>query len=290
MSEHILKVGLVQERWYENQSEHQKKLAAGIFSAANQGARLVCLQELTLSPYFCTRADVDVKLFMEDIHYGPTAQFVSQCAKDYNVCITASLFEKAGYNTAVAYDNTGKLIATTRKQHIPSGEKYREDHYFTPGDSNYPVHTIVGHSFGLPTCYDQWFPELSRIYSLKGTEVLIYPTAIGSEPTAPGFDSQPMWQKVMLAQGIMSNNFIIAVNRIGNEDGLEFYGSSFISNPLGEILVQASRTESAVLVAELDFNQRALWGRLFPFAKQRQPGTYLALSREDKFTMEKPNE
>ena len=290
MSEHTLKVGLVQERWYESQPEHQEKIAAGIFSAAKQGAKLVCLQELTLSPYFCTRADVDGARYMEDIHSGPTALFVSRCAQEANVCITASLFEKAGYNTAVAYDNSGKLIASTRKQHIPSGEKYHENFYFKSGDSDYPVHTIVGHQFGLPTCYDQWFPELSRIYGLKGSEVIVYPTAIGSEPTAPGFDSQPMWQKVMVAQGIMSNNFIIAVNRIGNEDGLEFYGSSFISNPMGEILAQAPRNEPAVLVAELDFNQRALWGRLFPFAEQRQPETYLALGREDKFTMEKPNE
>ena len=109
---------------------------------------------------------------------------------------------------------------------------------------------------------------------LKGADILVYPTAIGGEPTAPGFDSQPMWQKVMVAQGIMSNTFIIAVNRIGIEDDLEFYGSSFISNPMGEILVQAPRNESAVLVAELDFNQRELWGRLFPFARQREPGTY----------------
>ena len=287
MSKNTLKVGLVQERWRENSSEHQSHLAAGIFSAAKQGATLVCLQELTLSPYFCTRADVDGTPYMENINTGPTAQFVSRCAKEANVFITASLFEKAGHNTAVAYDNTGKLIAITRKQHIPSGEKYHEDYYFKPGDSNYPVHTIADHRVGLPTCYDQWFPELSRIYGLKGTEILVYPTAIGGEPTAPGFDSQPMWQKVMVAQGIMSNNFIIAVNRIGCEDGLEFYGSSFISNPLGEIIAQAPRHEPAVLVAELDFNQRALWGRLFPFAQQRQPETYHELTRSNISTMEK---
>lgn len=274
MSQNSLKVGLVQERWHENSAEHQARLAAGIFSAAKQGAELVCLQELTLSPYFCTRADVDGTPFMEDIHTGPTAQFVSRMAKEANVSITASLFEKAGFNTAVAFDNTGTLIAITRKQHIPSGEKYHEDYYFKPGDSNYPVHTIAGHQVALPTCYDQWFPELSRIYGLKGSELLIYPTAIGGEPTAPGFDSQPMWQKVMVAQGIMSHNFVVAVNRIGTEDSLEFYGSSFISNPLGEILVQAPRHEPAVLVAELDFSQRTLMRRLFPFAEQRQSQTY----------------
>ncbi|WP_167554542.1 carbon-nitrogen hydrolase [Legionella israelensis] len=274
-----LMVGLVQEKWSENKDEHQERLAASILSASQQGAELVCLQELTLSPYFCTRPDVDGSLYQEDVATGPTAKFVSKMAKEAKVCITASLFEKAGYNTAVAFSPSGELIAVTRKQHIPSGEKYHEDHYFKPGNSDYPVHTIAGYPFALPTCYDQWFPELSRIYGLKGAEVIVYPTAIGAEPTAPGFDSQPMWQKVMVAQGIMSNTFIIAVNRIGCEDGLEFYGSSFISNPMGEILAQAPRNKPAVLVAELDFSQRRLWGRLFPFASQREPETYHELVR-----------
>jgi len=274
MKQTKLTVAIVQEQWHENANVHQDHLASGIHSAAQQGAQLVCLQELTLSPYFCTRSDVDGTPFMEDIQTGPTAQFVSRMAKTHQLFITASLFETAGYNTAVAFNPQGELIAITRKQHIPSGEKYHEDFYFKPGDSNYPVHTIANHQFGLPTCYDQWFPELSRIYGLKGTEVLVYPTAIGAEPTAPGFDSQPMWQKVMVAQGIMSNTFIIAANRIGTEDGLEFYGSSFISTPMGEILAQAPRNKPAVLVAELDFSQRELWGRLFPFASQRQAATY----------------
>ncbi len=274
MKKNTLKIGLVQEKWTANPEEHQDRLATGVIAAAKQGAELVCLQELTLSPYFCTRSDVDSRPFMEDINTGPTAAFISSLAKTAKVTITASLFEKAGYNTAIAIDETGNLVAVTRKQHIPSGEKYHEDHYFKAGDSNYPVHTLAKHRFGLPTCYDQWFPELSRIYGLKNTEILVYPTAIGGEPTAPDFDSQPMWQKVMVAQGIMANTFIVAVNRIGCEDGLEFYGSSFISTPMGEILAQAPRHEPAVLVAELDFSQRDLWGRLFPFATQREPETY----------------
>lgn len=279
MTDKKLIVGLVQEQWHENTQEHQEHLAAGIYAAAQQGAQLVCLQELTLNPYFCTRSNVDATAFMEDIPTGPTAQFIGAQAKKNKVYITASLFEKAGFNTAVAFSPNGELIAVTRKQHIPSGEKYHENFYFQPGDSDYPVHTIASHKFGLPTCYDQWFPELSRIYGLKGAEILIYPTAIGAEPTAPGFDSQPMWQKVMVAQGIMSNTFVIAVNRIGCEDGLHFYGSSFISTPTGEILVQAPRDKPAVLVAELDFSLRELWGRLFPFAQQREPATYKELVR-----------
>ena len=282
MKQNKLTVALVQEQWHENKQEHLDSLASGIFSAAQQGAKLVCLQELTLSPYFCTRSDVDGKPFMEDIDTGPTAQFARKMAKANKIYITASLYERTGYNTAVAFNDAGELIAITRKQHIPSGEKYHENFYFKPGDSNYPIHQIAGHRFGLPTCYDQWFPELSRIYGLKGAEILVYPTAIGSEPTAPGFDSQPMWQKVMVAQGIMSNTFIIAVNRIGCEDDLQFYGSSFISTPMGEILGQAPRNEPAVLVAELDFNERELWGRLFPFNQQREPETYHELIKSSR--------
>jgi N-carbamoylputrescine amidase len=290
MNQNKLKVAVVQERWYENPQEHQERLLVGIKQAVAKGAQLVCLQELTLSPYFCTRSDVDGSAYMEDIHSGPTTQFLSRIAREYNVFITASLYEKSGYNTAVAYDNTGVLVAITRKQHIPSGEKYHENYYFKPGDSNYPIHTLAGHKCGLPTCYDQWFPELSRIYGLKGSEILVYPTAIGGEPTAPEIDTQPMWQKVMIAQGIMSNNFIIAVNRIGSEDGLTFYGSSFISTPMGDILAQAPRNEPAILLADLDFSQRQLWGRLFPFAKQRQPETYQELINSHAAKLETPNE
>lgn len=284
MNLNTLTIGLVQEKWHDNPERHQDALAVGINKAATQGAELICLQELTLSPYFCTRSDVDGTPFMEDLKTGPTARFVSHMAQTHKVTITASLFEKDGYNTAVAFDETGCLAAVTRKQHIPSGEKYHEDFYFKAGDSDYPLHKLAGHQTGLPTCYDQWFPELSRIYGLKGAEILVYPTAIGAEPTAPGFDSQPMWQKVMVAQGIMANCFIVAVNRIGMEDGLQFYGSSFISNPLGEVLVQAPRNEPAVLVAKVDFSQRELWGRLFPFANQRQPETYQDLIKSNQPT------
>ncbi|MBA2648625.1 MAG: hydrolase [Legionella sp.] len=279
MSHNTLIVALVQEKWDANPQIHQNNLAQGIKYAAGQGAKLVCLQELTLNPYFCTRMDAQSNQFMEDIQGGPTARFISCMAKENNVCVTASLFESAGFNTAVAFDAEGRLIGHTRKQHIPSGEKYHEDLYFKAGDSDYPIHTLAGHTAGLPTCYDQWFPELSRIYGLKGAEILIYPTAIGSEPTAPEFNTQPMWQQVMVAQGIMSNTFIIAVNRIGCEDGLEFYGSSFISSPTGEILAQAPRHEPAVLVAQLDFDIRTLWERLFPFAQQREPETYTHLTK-----------
>ena len=131
---------------------------------------------------------------------------------------------------------------------------------------------------GCPTCWDQWFPELARAYSLAGAEIIVYPTAIGSEPDHPGFDTEPLWQKVITGNGIANGTFMVAVNRIGVEGPLTFYGSSFISDPYGRVLVQASRDEPAVLVADLDLDQRRDWLELFPFLTTRRPDAYARLS------------
>jgi N-carbamoylputrescine amidase len=275
-----LAVGLVQEQWQPDTAKHGERLRVGVLEAARQGAQLVCLQELTLHPYFAVRPAIDASPYAETIPDGPTCRFARDLAREAGVFVTASLFEGvgAGYNTAICFGPDGSLVGKTRKQHIPSGPGYHEDGYFQPGDSDYPVHTIAGTKVALPTCYDQWFPELARIYSLKGAELIVYPTAIGSEPGAPDFDSEPLWEKVIVANGIMNNTFMIAVNRIGVEDEVIFYGSSFISDPLGRILVQAPRDEPALLVVELDFGVREFWADLFPFHRQRQPQTYEMLT------------
>lgn len=271
-----LALGLIQERWHPDPGEHRARLAAGARAAANQGAQFICLQELTLSPYFAARPGLDAAPYAETIPDGPTCRFARALAQETGAFVAASLFEAAGpgYNTAICYAPTGELAGLTRKQHIPGGPGYHETDHFHPGDSDYPVHSIAGVPTALPTCYDQWFPELARIYGLKGAHLIIYPTAIGSEPTAPDFDSQPLWQKVIVANGIMNNCFMVAVNRVGTEGGVTFYGSSFVSDPLGNILAQAPRHDPAVLVARLDLGLRDRWGELFPFFRQRQPGTY----------------
>jgi N-carbamoylputrescine amidase len=132
---------------------------------------------------------------------------------------------------------------------------------------------------GLPTCWDQWFPELARAYSIEGAEVLIYPTAIGSEPDHPDFDTQPLWQQVIVGNGVANGTFMVAINRIGEEPPLTFYGSSFISDPYGRVLVQAPRDEPAVLVADLDLDQRRDWLELFPFLTTRRPDAYALLTQ-----------
>jgi N-carbamoylputrescine amidase len=287
-----LTVGLVQQKWYPDPKEHKAKLAAGIAEATGKGARLICLQELTLSPYFCSRADVKADAYIEELETGPSVSFAREMAKKYNTYIVISLVEKGEvgncYNTAVTVAPSGVLVGKTRKQHIPSGEGYNETLSFTPGAATYPLHDVDGYKLATPTCYDQWFPELARIYGQKGAEILAYPTAIGGEPTAPGFDSQRMWQSIQCSHAITNNCFVIAVNRIGtermdndsngNERSLTLYGSSFICGPDGQIIVQAPRDQECVLVATLDFSFRDECRRLFPFFMQRRPKDYAALT------------
>jgi N-carbamoylputrescine amidase len=157
---------------------------------------------------------------------------------------------------------------------------YYEDTWFRPGDTGWPVTNIEQGAFGFPTCWDQWFPETSRALALGGAEVIVYPTAIGSEPDHPDFDTEPLWEQVIRAQGVMNGTFMVAVNRTGREGPLVFYGSSFVSDPYGRVLVQAPRSEPAVLVADLDLDQRRDWLDLFPLVRTRRPGTYGPLTEE----------
>jgi N-carbamoylputrescine amidase len=179
-----------------------------------------------------------------------------------------------------------ELVAYTPKLHIPVTAGYYEDKYFAPGPNQpdgYPVYKFdfnngTTGNFGLPTCWDEWFPEVARAYSLANAEVLVYPTAIGSEPDHPDFDTAPLWNQVIVGNGIANGTFMVVPNRWGNEGALNFYGTSFISDPYGRILVEASRDQDEVLIAELDLDQRRDWLDLFPFLATRRPDTYDALT------------
>ena len=281
-----MRIGAVQHRWHPDPEEHRDALAEGIRTAAERGAQLVCLQELTLSSYFAvTPEGLRPGVEPEPIHGGPTTAFAGQLAAETGVYVHASLWEerpghKLGYNTAVVMAPDGTLAARTRKLHIPVTAGYYEDRYFAPGPAGpeaFRTLDIGGTQFGFPTCWDQWFPELARAYSLAGAAVLVYATAIGSEPDHPAFDTEPLWEKVILANGITNGSFMVAVNRIGFEEPVTFYGSSFISDPYGRKLVQAPRDEPAVLIADLDIDQRRDWLDLFPFLTTRRPDAYEAL-------------
>ena len=280
------RIGAVQEAWRPDAEEHAAALERGIAMAAGEGAQLVCLQELTLSPYFAIVPDAieEAMAMAEPIPGGPTTELAARAAWEHGIHVHASLYEKAedgglGYNTAIVVSPSGEVVAKTRKLHIPVTAGYYEDRYFRPGDDErgYPVVELGDGRFGFPTCWDQWFPELARAYSLGGAEVIVYPTAIGSEPDHPDFDTQPLWERVITGNGIANGTFMVAVNRIGTEAPLTFYGSSFISDPYGRVLVRAPRDEAAVLVADLDLDQRRDWLELFPFLDTRRPETYAAL-------------
>jgi len=291
-----LVVGLVQTRWHADPDEHTAVLADGIRTAADAGASVVCLPELTLSRYPAdTKPGADAAATAEDLESGPAYTFAAKAAADAGVAVHASLFERAdgpdglGYNTAILVAPEGTLLGRTRKLHIPVSAGYYEDHYFRGGPAGsdaYPVVELPAPGaparFGLPTCWDQWFPEVARAYSLAGAEVLVYPTAIGSEPDHPDFDTEPLWRQVIVGNGIANGTFMVVPNRWGDEGVITFYGSSFISDPYGRVLVSAPRHGDAVLVARLDLDQRRDWLTLFPFLETRRPDTYGGLTHGNR--------
>jgi N-carbamoylputrescine amidase len=283
------RIAAVQQRWHPDPAEHEAALAAGIELAAQEGAKLVCLQELTLSRYFATdpAGPSAVGAEPEELPGGPTHRFAARMAAATGTHVHASLYERAdgedglGFNTAIVVAPDGGLASRTRKLHIPVTAGYHEDRYFRPGPAGadaFPVLSLGDARLGLPTCWDQWFPEVARAYSLAGADVLVYPTAIGSEPDHPEFDTEPLWQQVIVGNGIANGTFMVAVNRIGEEAPLTFYGSSFVSDPYGRVLAQAPRDEPAVLVADLDLDQRQDWLELFPLLSTRRPDAYAGLT------------
>ncbi len=290
-----LRLGLVQQRWHPDACVLEQMLMEGIVMAADHGARVVCLQELTLSPYFAitlgrcrgARCRARAARGRPDGHLrAPGSRRVRRVRARIPVR-AGRPWRRLGFNTAILVSPDGKLVQRTRKLHIPITAGYYEDKYFRQGPASgegdpFPVVELQESDarIGLPTCWDQWFPELARAYSLAGAEVLIYPTAIGSEPDHPAFDTEPLWQQVIVGNGIANGTFMVAVNRFGVEGPLTFYGSSFISDPYGRILVQAPRDRPAVLVADLDLDQRRDWLELFPFLTTRRPDAYSTLTRQ----------
>jgi N-carbamoylputrescine amidase len=285
-----VRVGLVQHRWLPDGDELRAQLADGIAAAARAGAQAAFLPELTLSKYpAAVRASGAPKESAEPLRRGPTFAFAAEQAKRYGIVVHASLFERPadddrpddprGYNTAIAVAPSGELIGRTRKTHLPVTAGYYEDTYFRPGPATdpYPVYEVAalgGARLGLPTCWDEWFPEVARSYGLAGADIVAYPTAIGSEPDFPGFDTAPIWRKAIVGNGIANGLFMVVPNRWGDEGALTFYGSSFISDPFGRVLVEAPPDESVALVAELDLTSRHEWLALFPFFATRRPDTY----------------
>jgi N-carbamoylputrescine amidase len=256
-----------------------------VAEAAGRGAGIVLLQEFSIGPYFPGTTDDAGFDLAESLRDGPSARAFSRFARSNGVTIVGSIYERDGsgryWDTATIHDPEGDLVGFTRKVHIPSGVGYHETHFFGGAD-DYPVHDLGDVRVGVPTCYDQWFPEVSRIYALEGAELICYPTAIGGEPSDPGLDSRPAWEIVIRGQAVASGLFIAAANRVGEENGNTFYGSSFICDPTGEVLARASRGGTEVLVADLSPEVLEHRRKMFPLLRQRRPDTYAKIVATDE--------
>jgi len=284
MRDSKFKIGLVQMSCTLNAEENLQKAIKGIREAAAQGAEIVCLQELFRSQYFCREEKAELFDLAESIP-GPSTEAISSVAKELQVSVVASLFEKRAqglyHNTAAIIDADGSLIGTYRKMHIPDDPLFYEKFYFTPGDLGFKNFETRYSRIGVLVCWDQWYPEGARITSLQGANVLFYPTAIGWHPSEKaefGEAQLDAWRTIQRAHAIANGVFVAAVNRTGfegtPESGLEFWGNSFVADPFGRVIQQASATEETVLIAECDPKKMDEQRRNWPFLRDRRIDAY----------------
>ena len=288
----LLKVGLIQQRRVADVDTNRQKLAANIEDVVTHGAELVVLQELHNSLYFCQVESVNNFDLAEPIP-GPSTDFYGALARKFGVVLVTSLFERraAGlyHNTAVVFEKDGSIAGKYRKMHIPDDPAYYEKFYFTPGDLGFhPIHTSVG-TLGVQVCWDQWYPEGARLMALQGADLLIYPTAIGYESSdAPEEQERQReaWTTVQRGHAVANGLPVIAVNRVGLEEdpsgqtnGIQFWGSSFVAGPQGELLARASSSEEENLVVTVDLEHSEQVRRWWPFLRDRRIEEFAPLSK-----------
>ncbi len=288
----MLKVGIIQQSCTASVAENKEKLRDNIADVVAKGAELVVLQELHNSLYFCQVESTDNFDLAEPIP-GPSTEFYGKIARQHGVVLVTSLFERrsAGlyHNTAVVFERDGSIAGKYRKMHIPDDPAYYEKFYFTPGDLGFrPINTSVGR-LGVQVCWDQWYPEGARLMALQGAELLIYPTAIGYESSDTPEEQERQreaWTTVQRGHAVANGMPVIAVNRVGHEDdpsgqtnGIDFWGSSFVAGPQGEMLFRASKTEEVNTVVEVDLNRSENVRRWWPFLRDRRIEEFAALTR-----------
>lgn len=282
-----MKVGIIQQHNTADGNNNIHRLAQRIKTLAAEGAELVVLQELHNSLYFCQTENVNNFDLAEPIP-GPSTEFFGNLAKELGIVIVTSLFERraAGlyHNTAVVIERDGTIAGKYRKMHIPDDPAYYEKFYFTPGDMGFhPIDTSVGR-LGVLVCWDQWYPEAARLMALQGAEMLIYPTAIGYESSDTEEEQQRQreaWTTVQRGHAVANGLPVIAVNRVGHEPdpsnqtkGIEFWGSSFVAGPQGEILYRASEHEEACEIIDIDLKHSEQVRRWWPFLRDRRIDYY----------------
>jgi N-carbamoylputrescine amidase len=284
MNSKNISIAAVQLNCSPNVNENIEKAVSEIRDAADRGAQLVCLQELFSSQYFCQSEDHAHFQLAEKIP-GPTTARLSQIAREKNVVIVAGLFEQRAtglfHNSAVVIEKDGEIAGLYRKMHIPDDPFFYEKFYFTPGDlgfKNFP--TSVG-NVGVCICWDQWFPEAARLTALRGAEILVYPTAIGwqaSEKEQWGASQLSAWQTMMRSHAIANGVYLVAPNRVGVEDHIQFWGSSFIADPYGNLITTASDTRPETLLAACDLNLVETARTHWPFFRDRRIDAYGGLT------------
>ena len=282
-----LKVGIIQQHNTADIDQNKKRLADKCRQLAGKGARLIVLQELHNSLYFCQTENVDLFDLAETIP-GPSTEFFGQLARELGVVIVTSLFEKraAGlyHNTAVVMESDGSIAGKYRKMHIPDDPAYYEKFYFTPGDLGFhPIDTSVGR-LGVLVCWDQWYPEAARLMALQGAEMLIYPTAIGYESSDTKEEQERQreaWTTVQRGHAVANGLPVITVNRVGFEPapshqtgGIQFWGSSFVAGPQGELVFRAGNDDECEQVVEIDLDRSEQVRRWWPFLRDRRIDKY----------------
>ena len=276
----ITTVGLVQMRCGTDVQANLTRAIEGIEEAAGKGAEVVCLQELFRSQYFCQSEDTATFDLAESIP-GPSTEAIGRVARARGVAVVASLFEKRAegvfHNTAVLIGRDGAIAGLYRKMHIPDDPLYYEKYYFTPGDVGFRSFDSGRGQVGVLVCWDQWFPEAARLTALRGAELLCYPTAIGWHPREKaefGAAQHDAWQTIQRSHAIANGVFVIAVNRVGLEGNLEFWGGSFVADPFGRVLARASHDREEVLVVPCDRALIAETRRNWPFLRDRRIDAY----------------
>ena len=282
-----MKTALIQQACTSDIEKNKERLAASIADVAARGAELVVLQELHNTPYFCQVESVDNFDLAEPIP-GPSTDFYGALAREHGVVLVTSLFERRApglyHNTAVVFERDGSIAGIQRKMHIPDDPAYYEKFYFTPGDLGFrPIKTSVG-ALGVQVCWDQWYPEGARLMALAGADILIYPTAIGYESSDTPEEQarqRQAWQLVQRGHAVANGLPVVAVNRVGHEPdpsgqtrGIQFWGTSFVAGPQGELLAEASSTEPENIIVDIDLHRSEQVRRWWPFLRDRRIDAY----------------
>jgi len=283
----IVKVGIVQMGCVADKAANLEHAIEGIRKAKASGAQIVCLQELFTSLYFCDEENYDNFLLAESIP-GPSTESLSSVAKELGIVVIASLFEKRTqglyHNTVAVIDADGQYLGKYRKMHIPDDPAYYEKFYFTPGDLGYKIFKTKFGTIGVLICWDQWYPEAARITTLMGAEILFYPTAIGwasSQDEATNTEQFNAWQTIQRSHAVANGVHVVGVNRVGFEqDGkMKFWGGSFVSNPFGTLLYQASHEKEETFVVEVDTALTDKYRTHWPFLRDRRIDSYEPITR-----------